>query len=52
MLLKGILHVHRNGIIHRDIKPENCLLDKQNQLRIIDFGLSKVDKSSDEKSPL
>ena len=44
LLLCGIHHIHENGIIHRDIKPENCLLDKDHQLRIIDFGLSKVGK--------
>ena len=46
MLLCGVHHIHENGIIHRDMKPENCLLDKDNQLRIIDFGLSKVGKYS------
>ena len=44
LLLCGVHHIHENGIIHRDIKPENCLLDKDHQLRIIDFGLSKVGK--------
>jgi len=29
-------------VIHRDLKPENCLIDKDLQLRIIDFGLSKM----------
>ena len=46
MLLKGIHHIHENGIIHRDLKPENCLLDKDLQLRIIDFGLAKASKYS------
>ena len=37
-------HIHKNGIVHRDLKPENILMDvKSNKLKIIDFGLSKLD---------
>lgn len=41
MILGGIYHIHSNGIVHRDLKPENLLVDKNLQLRIIDFGLAK-----------
>ena len=36
-ILKGIDHMHRNGIFHRDIKPENILL-LDDQIKIADFG--------------
>ena len=42
MLLSGLHHIHVNNVVHRDLKPENCLLDSNDQLRIIDFGLSKM----------
>ena len=42
MLVKGLCHIHNNGIVHRDLKTENCLLDTEYNLRIIDFGLAKV----------
>lgn len=42
MLMEGLHHIHTNKVIHRDLKPENCLIDKNLNLKIIDFGLSKV----------
>ena len=42
MILGGLHHMHSNNVVHRDLKPENCLLDKNGQVRIIDFGLSKM----------
>jgi calcium-dependent protein kinase len=40
-LLRAINHCHENGICHRDIKPENILFGAYNDIKIIDFGLSK-----------
>ncbi len=43
-ILKGLGHLHENGVIHRDIKPQNILLNRQNGIwtaKIADFGLAK-----------
>ncbi len=35
------LHNHKPPIIHRDIKPQNLKLTAENQVTLLDFGLSK-----------
>jgi serine/threonine protein kinase len=37
----GLSVLHKEGIIHRDIKPANILLDKNNVIKICDFGTIK-----------
>ena len=39
-LISGIEYIHSKNICHRDLKPENLLLTEENELKIIDFGLS------------
>lgn len=38
-IVAAIAYVHRQGYAHRDLKPENLLLDSEQNLKLIDFGL-------------
>uniref|UniRef100_A0A665UQ07 non-specific serine/threonine protein kinase n=1 Tax=Echeneis naucrates TaxID=173247 RepID=A0A665UQ07_ECHNA len=39
-LVLAVEHLHRAGVVHRDLKIENLLLDEQDNIKLIDFGLS------------
>ena len=39
---QGIEHAHNNRIIHRDIKPSNIILDKRENVKVMDFGLARI----------
>jgi serine/threonine protein kinase len=35
-------HAHQRGVIHRDIKPANIFMVKDNQPKLIDFGIARA----------
>lgn len=39
--LSALARMHHAGIIHRDIKPFNIMLTNTNEVKLIDFGLSR-----------
>lgn len=41
------LHSRQPQIIHRDLKPGNILLDENNRIRLIDFGIAKIANPSE-----
>ncbi|TNE51335.1 MAG: serine/threonine protein kinase [Deltaproteobacteria bacterium] len=47
-LLEGLDYCHRKGVVHRDLKPSNLLLDRNNMLKLTDFGIA-LQESSDQR---
>lgn len=51
-IMYGINYLHENNIIHRDIKPENILIDSELNIKITDFGISKLDYQGTDPNKL
>lgn len=51
-LLSALNYIHKRKFVHRDMKPENVLFldsSENSEIKIIDFGLSNIFKSEDQK---
>jgi len=33
-------HIHANGVVHRDLKPENIMVEPDDAIHLIDFGIA------------
>jgi serine/threonine-protein kinase len=39
-VLEALDYIHSKGVVHRDLKPENIMVDEQDNIKLIDFGIA------------
>ena len=49
-IARGLAAAHEKGIVHRDLKPENVFLLGSGQVKVLDFGLARMDPVAPEGS--
>jgi predicted Ser/Thr protein kinase/tetratricopeptide (TPR) repeat protein len=40
---RGLEAAHAVGILHRDFKPDNLLMDERGRVKVVDFGLARLE---------
>jgi serine/threonine-protein kinase len=39
-ICEALDYMHKHGVVHRDLKPENIMVDADDKIKLIDFGIA------------
>lgn len=48
-LANALAEAHAGNVIHRDIKPQNIMIDSRDQVKVLDFGLAKIEEQTNAR---
>ena len=47
---RGVSAAHKHSIVHRDIKPGNLVIGDDGMIKVLDFGLARLEEGERDKS--